>query len=644
MKGASVLPHALQASFLPDLVTPQNGMMVWWGTDDNVEAARKLGLPEGAPARTPLAMPTDTGMDCTNSPVRFVPLSQASSALAQLRVTKRLSDSLKAWRVAAVLCLAGKTEQLPQLAELMPPSAYAVCRTPETVWPAATLLSAFDEALQHTYLSPHDVSDELIAAQETSYDGNAVHATLRPYQRKGVAWLESVAAHRCGALLADDMGLGKTLQTIALLAERDGDRPHLVVCPTSVLGNWARELHRFAPGLAVVRHHGPDRATTASFAPGSVVITSYSLLLRDSSLLSQLDWDVVVLDEAQQIKNHTSQTAKAARRLPAMNRVALTGTPVENRLSELWSIMDFVNPGILGAPSRFHKRFVQPIESRNDARVANRLRQIIAPYLLRRLKSDVATDLPPKQESIVSCTMTNEQAKLYKTTLQRFLNDGFGSGFERHGRVLKLLTQLKQICNHPAQFLKEPRGETAHRSGKLTRVTEMLSEAICEGHQALVFTQYRAMGDLLSSHFASELGLSEVPFLHGGLGQPARDSLVAEFQSGGSPPPVLIVSLKAGGTGLNLTAATHVIHYDRWWNPAVEDQATDRAHRIGQTQPVDVYKLVTGGTLEERIADLLERKRSLAESIVGTGEDWITNLDDTQLRQLVELSEMEIAE
>ncbi len=638
-----MLPHALQASFLPDLATPQNGMLMWWGTDDNVEAARKLRLPEGAPGRSRLAIPNESGVNCINLPVRFVPLSQASSALAQLRVTKRMSDSLKAWRAAASLSLSGKTDQLQKLAKLMPPSAYAACRTPDTVWSPDTLLAAFDDALQHTYLSPHDVSDELLAAQDTSYHHSTVHATLRPYQRKGVAWLQSVADHRCGALLADDMGLGKTLQTIALFAERSGDRPHLVVCPTSVLGNWARELNRFAPQLNVVRHHGPDRTTEASFTPGSVVITSYSLLLRDIALLSQLDWDVVVLDEAQQIKNHTSQTAKAARRLPAVTRVALTGTPVENRLSELWSIMDFVNPGILGAPSRFHKRFVQPIESRNDVRVANRLRQVIAPFLLRRLKSDVATDLPPKQESIVSCTMTSEQAKLYKEVLRRFLNDGFGAGFERHGRVLKLLTQLKQICNHPAQFLKES-GDIAHRSGKLSRATEMLSEAVCEGHQALVFTQYRAMGELLSAHFAAELGLAEVPFLHGGLGQPARDSLVAEFQSGGSPPPVLIVSLKAGGTGLNLTAATHVIHYDRWWNPAVEDQATDRAHRIGQTHPVDVYKLVTGGTLEERIADLLERKRSLAESIVGTGEDWITNLDDAQLRQLVELSEMEIAE
>lgn len=243
----------------------------------------------------------------------------------------------------------------------------------------------------------------------------------------------------------------------------------------------------------------------------------------------------------------------------------------------------------------------------------------------------------------MACTLTSEQARLYSAAVERALNAGLGSGFERHGRVLKLLTELKQICNHPAQFLKQDQ-PLSSRSGKLARATEMLAEAVAEGAQSLVFTQYRVMGELLATHLAAELGLRRVPFLHGGVSQPGRDAMVAEFQSGDDPPPILIVSLKAGGTGLNLTAATHVLHYDRWWNPAVEDQATDRAHRIGQTKPVTVYKLVTGGTLEERISDLLERKRSLAEAIIGTGEDWITNMDDGQLRQLIELSATAVAE
>lgn len=635
----------MQASYFPDLSTPESGVMVWWGTDDDVEAARAYGLPPGAPARLPIASPQADGtVSIKQRAVRLVPLSQAATALAQLRVTKSTSDSLRAWRAAAVIAFSSRDlHRLDTLAQVMPASSYAVCRDESTVWQPRTLLTSFEQALQRTYLLNDPVGDKIVAAQDETAVESLVKATLRPYQRRGLAWLRTVAHHRCGALLADDMGLGKTLQAIALLASRSGTRPHLVVCPTSVVGNWARELERFAPDLQVVRHHGPSRDTTGVFPECAVVITSYSLLLRDVDILSPLDWDVIVLDEAQQIKNQSSQTAKAARRLPATTRVALTGTPMENRLSELWSIMDFVNPGILGSFSRFNKRFAEPIENRHDARVTARLRKIVSPYLLRRLKSEVATDLPAKQESIVACTLTAEQAKLYKDAVSEWMNHGFGSGIARHGRILKLLTQLKQICNHPAQYHRTSES-LAGRSGKLSRATEMLSEAVNEGHQSLVFTQYKAMGDLLVSHLSAELDLAEVPFLHGGVSGPRRDAMVAEFQSGGKPPPIMIVSLKAGGTGLNLTAATHVLHYDRWWNPAVEDQATDRAHRIGQTRPVDVYKLVTGGTLEERIADLLERKRSLVESIVGTGEDWITNLDDNQLRQLVELSDVEVAE
>ncbi|MGH3907092.1 MAG: DEAD/DEAH box helicase, partial [Pseudonocardiaceae bacterium] len=463
---------------------------------------------------------------------------------------------------------------------------------------------------------------------------------------RGVAWLQTMTSLGLGALLADDMGLGKTLQTISLLAGRDGERPQLVVCPTSVVGNWERELARFAPYLPVIRHHGGGRPSSVEeFKPGAVVVTSYGLLRRDAELLAGTDWDVVVLDEAQQIKNQAAQTARNARRIPARARVALTGTPMENRLSELWSVMDFTNPGLLGPFSRFRERYAVPVERWRDDDAAARLRQIVAPFMLRRLKTDpgVAEDLPPKVETLESCTLTREQATLYQATVAALLGDtdsgdtDLGEGIERRGRVLKLLTALKQICNHPAQYLGEP-GPLRGRSGKLARATELLAEIVASGERALVFTQYRAMGELLAGHLGAALRLPEVPFLHGGVDRGARERMVAAFQEAPDAPPLLLVSLKAGGTGLNLTRATHVLHYDRWWNPAVEDQATDRAYRIGQRRTVNVHKLVTAGTLEERISDLLEEKRALADSIVGSGETWLTELSDADLRSLVALS------
>ncbi len=472
-----------------------------------------------------------------------------------------------------------------------------------------------------------------------------IQATLRDYQRRGVAWLQSMSELGLGAVLADDMGLGKTLQTISLLAGRDGDRPHLVVCPTSVVGNWERELARFAPYLPVIRHHGVQRPTVVEdFKPGSVAVTSYGLLRRDANLLTDVAWDVVVLDEAQQIKNHAAQAARTAKRLPATARVALTGTPVENRLSELWSIMDFTNPGLLGPFTRFKDRYAVPIERWRDPDAAATLRRVVAPFMLRRVKTDrtVAADLPPKIESTVTCTLTREQATLYQATVKALLDDeGLGEGFRRQGRVLKLLTALKQICNHPAQYLGEP-GPLPGRSGKLARATEMLAEVVASDERALVFTQYREMGELLAKHLAAALHLPKVPFLHGGVDRKGRDGLVEAFQTDDTAPPLLIVSLKAGGTGLNLTRASHVLHYDRWWNPAVEDQATDRAHRIGQTATVNVHKLVTGGTLEERIAVILEEKRALADAVVGSGETWLAELGDDELRALVSLSTQDV--
>jgi superfamily II DNA or RNA helicase len=469
----------------------------------------------------------------------------------------------------------------------------------------------------------------------------AIEGELRPYQERGVAWLQRMADLGAGGILADEMGLGKTIQAIALLTSRRQDRPHLVVCPTSVVGNWERELHRFAPRVPVIRHHGSERPRSPrDFPPAHAVLTSYALLRRDIGLLSQVDWDIVVLDEAQQIKNAASKGARAARALPARARFAMTGTPIENRLTELWSIMDVTNPGMLGPQRRFNERFAVPIERWRDEEAADRLKRLIAPFVVRRRKADpdVAVDLPPKQEITVACSLTREQASVYQATIDQAFRAGLGStAFERRGRILALLTALKQICNHPAQYLRDG-GRLTGRSGKLARATEILGEIVANGDHALVFTQYREMGELLVGHLAAELELPEIPFLHGGTPMAAREAMVDRFQEAEDAPPILLVSLRAGGTGLNLTRATEVIHFDRWWNPAVEDQATDRVHRIGQTRAVTVHRLVTSGTVEERIADLLERKRALADAVVGEGESWITELDDDDLRDLVALS------
>jgi superfamily II DNA or RNA helicase len=472
-----------------------------------------------------------------------------------------------------------------------------------------------------------------------------IEGTLRDYQKRGVAWLQALTELGMGGVLADDMGLGKTLMAIALLTSRPDDRPSLVVCPTSVVGNWEREIRRFAPDLPIIRHHGPERPNfRGAFRPGHVAITSYALMRRDIDMLEDIDWDVVVFDEAQQIKNRASKGARAARALPARARIAMTGTPIENRLSELWAIIDVTNPGLLGSQRTFNERFAAPIERWRDEEAAARLRRLVAPFVMRRLKSDpdVAVDLPPKNEITVHCSLTREQASLYQAAVDDAFTGGLGTTtFERRGRILALLTALKQICNHPAQYLRDG-GRLAGRSGKLTRATEILAEIVASGDRAIVFTQYREMGELLSRHLAGELDLPEVPFLHGGVTLPDRDAMVARFQEDDDAPPIILVSLRAGGTGLNLTRATEVMHFDRWWNPAVEAQATDRAHRIGQTRAVNVHTLVTSGTVEDRIAELLERKKALADAVVGAGEAWITELDDDDLRALVALSEDDV--
>ncbi|MDD9943040.1 MAG: DEAD/DEAH box helicase [Myxococcales bacterium] len=472
--------------------------------------------------------------------------------------------------------------------------------------------------------------------------------TLRPYQARGLSWLTSMGKLGLGACLADDMGLGKTVQLLAFLLCREGEAeperpgPALLVAPTSVLGNWEREAGRFAPGLSVVRHYGAERVRGANEMPrkaGTLVVTSYGLLRRDADLLAQVPWSTVVLDEAQNIKNAASATAKAARGLHAQHRFALTGTPVENRLAELWSILEFANPGLLGPLELFRREFAVPIERYGNAEVASRLRKVVSPFLLRRLKSDPAIirDLPSKNEMKVVCTLSREQATLYQAVADEEMRRiESADGIERRGRVLALLAFLKQICNHPAQYLGEP-GPLAHRSGKLDRTLEMLEEVIAAGDKALVFTQFREMGDRLVHYLGQHLGV-EVVFLHGGTRRKARDEMVRRFQDEPHGPAVFVLSVKAGGTGLNLTAANHVFHFDRWWNPAVEDQATDRAYRIGQKRAVQVHKLLCAGTVEEKVDAMLERKRGLAAKVVGTGEKWITELANDELRDLFALS------
>jgi len=468
---------------------------------------------------------------------------------------------------------------------------------------------------------------------------------LREYQMRGASWLAFLARHGLGGCLADDMGLGKTVQYIAfVLATRaaEGERkPALLVCPTSVLGNWRRELARFAPDLRVHVHHGSDRSLNGTFAGAihgsDIVLTTYSLVFRDEATLKEIEWAGVVLDEAQNVKNPQTRQARAVRTFRAGYRFAMTGTPVENRLSELWSILDFANPGYLGSREGFRRAYALPIERFQSAERATQLRRLVRPFVLRRVKTDprVIQDLPDKLEAKVYCTLTREQASLYQAVVDTMLREIEESdGIERRGRVLATLLRLKQVCNHPASYLSDG-SRLAGRSGKLTRLEEMLEEVIDEGEAALVFTQFAEFGGRLARHLQERLG-RDVLFLHGGTPVGARDQLVARFQQPDGPP-VFLLSLKAGGTGLNLTRATHVFHFDRWWNPAVEDQATDRAFRIGQHRNVHVHKYVCAGTLEDRIDALIAAKQELASQVIGAGETWLTELSTGELRELLAL-------
>jgi hypothetical protein len=562
------------------------------------------------------------------------------------------------------------------------------------------------------------------------------HGSLRPYQIRGVSWLAFLERFGFGPCLADDMGLGKTIQLLALLAHEREEAarkrnpelpaqgaaapaepqtalsnaqiaeqgwsaltdevlaevaaseatesavpPTLLVVPMSVVGNWIHEIRRFCPDLKTLVHHGMERLQGERFVTAArradAVITTYALAHRDRELLGQVQWQRVVLDEAQYIKNPGTKQSLAVRSLNSGTRIALTGTPVENRLTELWSILDFLNPGYLGTAATFRKRFAIPVERYHDAHRARQLRELVRPFVLRRLKTEpgVAADLPEKLEMREYCHLTPEQATLYESLVQRMLSEvESAEGMQRRGLVLSTLVKLKQICNHPAQYLKESAGtrgtptsaltaavdddegeedaadaagvhagsaagvnyHSPARSGKCVRLLELLQQVLAAGDQALVFTQFRQMGDILAGMLRHELG-REVLFFHGGTPQPQRVQMVDRFQKADGTAPILIVSLKAGGVGLNLTAATHVFHFDRWWNPAVENQATDRAHRIGQYRTVQVHKFVVSGTLEERIDAMIEQKTELATNIIGSGEQYLTEMSTDELRDILTL-------
>ncbi|RXZ81229.1 DEAD/DEAH box helicase [Paenibacillaceae bacterium] len=481
---------------------------------------------------------------------------------------------------------------------------------------------------------------------------------LRPYQLQGVSWLVFLRRFGLGGCLADDMGLGKTIQFTAYLLHikalqaatgSDGyeQRPSLLICPTSVLGNWEKELNRFAPSLRVALHYGPRRSKGDSFADSlhgiDLVITSYPLAALDEDDLCTVEWNCLCLDEAQNIKNVYTKQSAAIRNIPSFHRIALTGTPMENRMTELWSIYDFLNPGYLGTLLQFRREVVQPIEKTRDEALIRQLQRVVKPFMLRRLKKDpdIQLSLPEKNELKTYISLTAEQGGLYENIVSGLLEQlDTLSPMQRRGLILASLTKLKQLCNHPALLLgaqeRNQQEWQLARSNKLVRLMEMVEEIAAEGERCLIFTQFVGMGRVIQRMIQEKLGMT-VPYLHGGVDKAGRDNMIEEFQDQGLERCAFVLSLKAGGTGLNLTAANHVIHFDRWWNPAVENQATDRSFRIGQTKNVQVYKFVTLGTLEEKIDEMIDRKQSLNDQVVGQSESWITELSGDELAELFTL-------
>ncbi|HEY0828975.1 MAG TPA: DEAD/DEAH box helicase [Bacilli bacterium] len=470
--------------------------------------------------------------------------------------------------------------------------------------------------------------------------------TLRPYQIKGFSWLIGMRHMSLGACLADDMGLGKTIQWIAYLLHLKQTNAltgtALLICPTSVLGNWQRELERFAPSLNIYLHYGIGRLNGPELdrqvSRHDILLTSYATAQRDDMYLSTILWDVITLDEAQNIKNTSTKQTQSIRKFKANHYIALTGTPVENRLSELWSILDFLNPDYLNSKEDFTRRFAVPIERNQDPELTVKLQKIVKPFILRRVKSDrsIIEDLPEKQEIKVFCSLTKEQVTLYEACVQDvFKKVEKARGMERRGIILAALTHLKQICNHPAHFLGDSRIMEG-RSGKSVRLIEMLDEVLVQGERSLIFTQYAVMAELLTFHLEQRF-TQKVFLMHGRVSKAKRDEMLLQFQEDPQAPKIFVLSLKTGGYGLNLTKANHVFHYDRWWNPAVENQATDRAYRIGQEKNVQVYKFICAGTLEERIDQMIESKQALAASVIGKGDEWLTELTTEELKDIFTL-------
>ncbi len=468
---------------------------------------------------------------------------------------------------------------------------------------------------------------------------------LRGYQQRGLSWLSFLSKCQLGGCLADDMGLGKTIQTLAYIRYQSlhaHSNRFMVVCPTSLLSNWQREANRFVPELNVIRYHGPERGEIElpqADAEPTLLLTSYHTYNIDSNKLGPILWDAIILDEAQYIKNPQTQQSRSVRKINAKQRFALSGTPVENRLLDMWSIMDFLNPGLLGTRARFQKDFVTPIEKHNDQQKLSQLQGVLKPFILRRTKLDpeIREELPDKQESKIYCELSNRQRSLYEHVLQSSMGEIKQSeSLARRGLILKLLTHLKQICNHPAQFLGEDLVQRSH-SGKLDCLHDLLEAIFEQGDSVIIFSQYRVMLDLLSNYMGENFS-HNISCIHGGLSPKKRQTIIDNFQDPEAPPQALLLTLKTGGVGLNLTKASHVVHYDRWWNPAVESQATDRTHRLGQTKAVTVHKLIAQGTLEESIDELLTRKSALADHIVQSDEKWLTELDSDQLLATLSLS------
>lgn len=577
------------ATYLPD-----RHMFALWTWDGS--AVGEVPKIPGDPEAVALAVPDGRGIAVAEvpcvlvEPERYLGLELPDAGASAL-----------AWRAA----LQGEQPALP-------PAAHA---TPNAGGTAIVAAARALRVLQDTVA----LSGEL---------RTSLKAELRPYQARGIAWLHETTDTHGGAVLADEMGLGKTVQAIGYLLGRAEAGPHLVVCPTSLVGNWVHEIERFGPGLRAIGWRGGELPEAAA---GTVLVTGYPTLRGHGPALQGMRWASIVFDEAQVLKNPRTQVAKAARAIPADARVALTGTPVENHLEELWALLNLVVPHEFTHKTQFRRRFVRPINEGSGPAVL-RLRDAIEPVVLARRKSEVAGSLPPKIHCDLVCDLTREQDRIYDQLLDRAEEEGFGSGGQRHTRLLAVLTELKQVCNHPG-LVTGDLDELSGRSGKFDVCADILANNVGADAPTLVFTQYRRTGELLVRHCAEELGIT-VPFFHGGLNQAQRTEIVTDFQSADGPP-VLVLSLRAAGTGLTLTRAADVIHFDRWWNPAVEAQASDRAHRIGQTRTVTVTTLTSGTTIEEHIAGMHDRKSALTDLTDSAGVAGLARLDDDRLFELL---------